>query len=635
MWKSVSIFLIVGVVGCSVQPTPSEVAQLRFPAMTVQSSPPQNETQSTSAAQPSIFNVIEAPTGELNVDTLGTEANVKVSYPSLAAKDTVGVRLAGAALRDAPIQTVSTAGTLTFKLPKAWITENKGRTFNLTYTYKVGGAGSLITSSPLSIRVVSAQGQSVFKVVEAPTGELNVDTLGTEANVQVSYPSLAAKDTVGVRLTGVALRDAPIQTVSTAGTLTFKLPKAWLTENKGRTVNLTYTYKVGGVGNLITSSPLSVRVTGAQGQSVFKVVEAPTGELNADTLGIEANVQVSYPSLAPKDTVGMRLTGVALRDAPIQTVSTTGTLTFKLPKAWITENKGRTVNLTYTYKVGGVGNLITSSPLPIKVTGVAAPGDGPRVANELNVQYSTTSNTCPSNSSLGAWYCAGVLIRTVDDSTAFHAWNPSPGAEKLGGVSFSYMKTGIGMNQLQGSRTQGFVLETGQNFTVNGGYPLQVLCSYPYDGGTLIRSTAGCGPASNFPSNSGPCAAQGLTTLTAWRAHFRQYPASSTNRYHHQCSFGVDRAEFELSLLSRENPAGELAAWRQNEVMIKTWPQNISNLPIKAFIYFNTASRAVGVEGAKNIQRDFLKTTGRRIPVIKVSPHAANIFSYSDADQGI
>ncbi|KNH20671.1 hypothetical protein ACS77_24810, partial [Pseudomonas syringae] len=104
---------------------------------------------------------------------------------------------------------------LTFKVPKAWVTENRNRTVSLTFTYKVGGAGNLITSSPLSIRVMGAQGQSVFKVVEAPTGELNADTLGTEANVQVSYPAMALRDTVGIRLSGVVLRDAPIQTVST------------------------------------------------------------------------------------------------------------------------------------------------------------------------------------------------------------------------------------------------------------------------------------------------------------------------------------------------------------------------------------------------------------------------------------
>jgi hypothetical protein len=483
--------------------------------------------------------------------------------------------------------------------------------------------------------VFITQQATVFKVVEAPAGELNANTLGANATVQVSYPTLAARDTVGVRLTGVALRDAPIQTVSTVGVLTFNLPKAWITENLNRTVTLTYTYKVGGAGNLITSSPLSIRVTGAQGQAVFKVVEAPAGELNANTLGANATVQVSYPTLAARDTVGVRLTGVALRDAPIQTVSTVGVLTFNLPKAWITENLNRSVNLTYTYKVSGAGSLITSSPLEIRIVGSTTPPDGQRVANELNAQYSNTSNTCPGNKA--AYECSGVLIRTVDDSTAFRAWNPSPGAVTLGGVSFSYMKIGIGMNQLQGSRTQGFVLEPGQYFTANGGYPLQVLCSYPYDGGTLIRSAAGCGAASNFPSNSGPCAAQGINTLATWRAHFQQYPANSTNRYHHQCSFGPDQASFALSLTSRENPAAELAAWRQNEVMIKTWPQNTSNLPIKAFIYFNTASRAVGVEGAKNIQRDFLKMTGRRIPVIRVTPNVTtgDIFSYFGADQGI
>ncbi|TBN33753.1 carboxypeptidase regulatory-like domain-containing protein [Pseudomonas sp. BGI-2] len=376
-------------------------------------------------------------------------------------------------------------------------------------------------------------------------------------------------------------------------------------------------------------------VVASTGSSIFKVLEAPTGELNADTLGAEASVQVSYPRMGLGDTVGIRLTGVALRDAPIQTVRAAGILTFYLPKAWIAENLNRTVTLTYTYKAGGVGSLITSAPLSIKVVGSTVPNDGVRVASELNAQYSNTSNTCPGNKA--AYECSGVLIRTVDDSPAFRAWNPSPYAVKSGGVSFSYMKVGIGMNRLQGSRTQGFVLEPGQFFTANGGYPLQVLCSFPYDGNTLNRSAAGCGASADFPGNSGPCSAQGINTLAAWRAHFQQHPASSTNRYTHQCGFAPDQASFALSLIARENPAGELTAWQQNEVVIKIWPQDTSNLPIKAFIYFSSASRAVGVEGAKNIQRDFLKMTGRRVPVIRVTPNATTggVFSYFAADQGI
>jgi hypothetical protein len=270
--------------------------------------------------------------------------------------------------------------------------------------------------------------------------------------------------------------------------------------------------------------------------------------------------------------------------------------------------------------------------IPITVTDGKSVGQ--QTAYELNQLYSATTTTCPGNKA--AFDCSGVLIRTVDDSTAFHAWNPSPSAVSLGGVSFSYMKIGIGMNNLQGSRTQGVILEPGQSFTANGGYPLQVLCAFPYDGESLRRNSSGCGGSSDFPQSSGPCAAQNLKTLAAWRTHFQQYK-NAPDRYRHQCGFGADQAGFALSLAARENPDAENQAWRQNEIVIKTWPQNTSNLPIKAFFYFSSASRAVGVEGAKNIQRDFLKTTGRRLPVVRITPNVTtgNIFSYFPEDQGI
>jgi hypothetical protein len=478
--------------------------------------------------------------------------------------------------------------------------------------------------------------QPVFKVVEAPAGELNVSTLGANATVQVRYPTLAARDTVGVRLTGVALRDAPIQTVSTIGVLTFNLPKAWIAENLNRTVTLTYTYKVGGAGSLITSSPLSIRVVGtAQGQAVFKVVEAPAGQLNADTLGANATVQVSYPTLAARDTVGVRLAGVTLRDAPIQTVSTVGVLSFSLPKVWITENINRSVNLTFTYKVGGAGSLITSSPLEIRIVGSTAPTDGQRVANELNAQYSNTSSSCTGNKA--AFFCNGVLIRVVDASPAFRAWNPSPAAVTLGGVSFSYMRSGLGMSRLQEGRNHGIILKPAQAFTENGGYPLQVLCSFAYDAGSGKRYMNGCGDSPQFPQTSRPCAAQGIATVAAWRAHLQAYPPTNENRYLHQCGFGTDQPSFALSLSARDNPGAEHIRWRQNEIVIKTWPQNTATLPIKAFFYLDDSNGNAGLEQAKFIQRDFYKMTGRSIPVIRVAPNmpAASLFSYRVADQGI
>ncbi|EJL95407.1 hypothetical protein PMI18_05361, partial [Pseudomonas sp. GM102] len=102
MWKRISILLVLGVAGCSVQPTFTDIPPApSIRAMTALSSPQQDDLQSISAAQPPVFKVVEAPAGELNADTLGTEANVQVSYPNLAPRDTVGVRLTGVALRDA------------------------------------------------------------------------------------------------------------------------------------------------------------------------------------------------------------------------------------------------------------------------------------------------------------------------------------------------------------------------------------------------------------------------------------------------------------------------------------------------------------------------------------------------------
>ncbi|MCE6979603.1 hypothetical protein EI534_19940 [Pseudomonas frederiksbergensis] len=620
MRKIIAFLLMLSLGGCTTQDPSDNNLTEPTTAVTTLAVPQQDDIQSVSAAQPAVFKVVEAPAGELNADTLGAEANVQVSYPAMALRDTVGIRLSGVALRDAPIQTVSTVGTLTFKVPKVWVIENRSRTFSLTFTYKVGGVGNLITSSPLSIRVVGAQGQSVFKVVEAPTGELNADTLGAEANVQVSYPAMAPRDTVGIRLTGVALRDAPIQTVSSVGTLTFKVPKVWVTENRNRTFSLTYTYKVGGVGNLITSSPLSIRVVGAQGQSVFKVVEAPTGELNADTLGAEANVQVSYPAMAPRDTVGIRLTGVALRDAPIQTVSSVGTLTFKVPKVWVTENRNRTFSLTYTYKVGGAGSLITSAPLTIKVIGAASGGVGQQVANELNQQYTDTRQNCGSTS-LPAVLCSGVILRATINGTGYRAWNPSPLSQKNGGVSFFYLRKDAAFRAFPSiyPNTSGIIFYPPQ-LRPQGMAEILVLCMFPLDGGSDIRGSEGCGESTSYPTVSRSCELQGITTAATWLSHYRQ--GTGPSRHQRQCSFnarpgqgaGVAANAFYQGILAMSLlGADSFDAW--NEIRLATWPQNIhTTIPIKAFFYTSN-----GLAGARFNQQDFYKYAGKAVPVIKLT----------------
>ncbi|TWC22727.1 hypothetical protein FBY06_10549 [Pseudomonas sp. SJZ085] len=257
--------------------------------------------------------------------------------------------------------------------------------------------------------------------------------------------------------------------------------------------------------------------------------------------------------------------------------------------------------------------------------------EGDRVAKELNVLFASTNTSCLNNRA--AFYCSGILMRTAGYSTAYHVWNPSFSAINLGGVSFSYLRAGLGMNHLPGNRVQGLILEPARSFA-NGSYPLQVLCAYPYDGESVRRASNGCGVGYEFPQDSGPCITQNITTLDAWRAHFQQYP-SAPDRYRHQCSFGVDQAGFALSLAAREHPDAEHPDWQHNEVVIKTWPQDTPNLPIKAFFHFGTNEQ--GVEEAKNMQRDFFNTTGRRVPVVRLTLDgpAGDNFSYIMEDQGV
>jgi hypothetical protein len=586
----------------------------------------------TSIKQTHVFNVVQAPGGQVDLNTLGETATLQVAYPTMGAGDTVGAKLTGVQIHNTGIKTVSSVGVQSFLLPKAWFVENANRSVTLTYTYKVGGAGNLITSAPLSLRVVAAPGTSTFQVVGAVKGELDLDKLGGTATLQVSYPTMGAGDTVGAKLTGVQIHNTGINTVSSVGVQSFLLPKAWFVENANRSVTLTYTYKVGGVGNLITSAPLSLRVVAAPGASTFQLVGAVKGEVDLAGLGETATLQVYYPTISTGDTVGAKLTGVQMRNTSIKTVSTVGVQSFSLPKAWFIENTNRSITLTYTYKVGGTGNLITSSPLTLYVR--IKSSSGQQVVAELNAQYADKSNTCAGNKA--AIYCNGVIIRTVDDNPAFHAWNPSPSAVSLGGVSFSYMRQDLDMNRLQAARTQGFILSTADQFTQNGGYAPQVLCAFPYDAGTAGRRDNGCGDFSGL-SGSGPCLSQGINSLAKWRVHFNQLPVSTINRYRHQCSFAPDAASFALSMLARENPGAELEAWRQNEVVIKLWPQNTNNLPIKAFFYWATKTRAVGLIGAQNIQRDFFNQTGRVIPIIRVTPNVTvgDVFSYQQGDQAL
>ncbi|WP_372239510.1 hypothetical protein [Pseudomonas sp. RIT623] len=331
--------------------------------------------------------------------------------------------------------------------------------------------------------------------------------------------------------------------------------------------------------------------------------------------------------MATGDTVGVRLAGVATRDTLIQTVTGAGPLTFIVPRGWVLENIGRSIKLTYSYKIGGSGALVVSKPLSVTVTSALTRDQvaGSQVAQGLNARFQDTA-PCPGDQA--DYQCNGVFVRVVDYSPAFRAWNPSPGAQKLGGVSFSYIRRDLKTLKLQENRTHGLILTEGKRW-IAPLLPLEVLCAYPYDGGTATRTDNGCGENKGY-AGSGRCALRDITNVEQWRRSFTQYPPVEA-RYDRQCSFGPDKESFGVSLQARGNPEQENVRWQQNEVVIKTWAQNAYNLPLEAVFYTTGA----GLEPARNIQRDFYRSTRRVVPVVRVTLSGPEVFAYREGDQAV
>ncbi|WP_158099121.1 hypothetical protein, partial [Pseudomonas caspiana] len=262
--------------------------------------------------------------------------------------------------------------------------------------------------------------------------------------------------------------------------------------------------------------------------------------------------------------------------------------------------------------------------------------DGWDVAAELNARYNDLTYECAGQA---AYYCNGVLARMVGYGAGFHSWNPNPSSKTA--VSFSFWRRDMKMTHAVygGAAEQGFVFRQAEYYGTQGIYPLVLLCSFPYDGGTSIRADKGCGDTPGyFPVTSRPCSQQGINTVAAWSAHYFSQPVEGAKRFYHQCGFESDQEGFALSLLSRVDPQAELPSHQHNEVLIDTWPQNSQALPIEAFIYIYDQSRMLaGLAGAQFIQKDYYRENRIAVPVVSVAfrTGGANIFSYHPSDQAI
>lgn len=267
-----------------------------------------------------------------------------------------------------------------------------------------------------------------------------------------------------------------------------------------------------------------------------------------------------------------------------------------------------------------------------------SPVDGAAVAAELNRRFNTLDDSCAGNP---AYYCNGVLTRIVNYSPDYKAWNPSPDSQALGSVAFSYLRRDVNIAELYSDYplAEGLIFKDLDTAARDGNYSMTLLCSFVTDADSRRRANNGCGANPAYPSDSGYCSTQNITTVDQWWAHYSSVAGGGpwTARNYHQCSFlGSSASAFAVSLHARERlPAAE--AGYHNEVVLRVWPQDIAaQLPLQAIFYHVRGTRGVGLAGAQGIQRDYKNTTGEILPIVRITlEDPSSPFRYQSSDQAV
>ncbi len=274
---------------------------------------------------------------------------------------------------------------------------------------------------------------------------------------------------------------------------------------------------------------------------------------------------------------------------------------------------------------------------PSAAASPAQPLQGPEVAAELRRRYLDTRTDCGS-ANRPAFLCSGIVLRGTSHSEnkPYDAWDPSDTAIRVGGTSFSYLRSDFNMKRLAFDYDKGYVFVPYMDTPVNK-LKIEVLCFFPIDGQSDYRSNKGCGAHKDQPAISVPCGLQNIHTAEQWRDHYVRYPQSKQ-----RCGFDVSKtsstptaAAFYQALLTGPLifPTG---FDKPNDTKLATWPTGIPDqLPIEAFIYtLNT-----GIVSVQHDQKRFHDLTGIVLPIIKLTLpgtfQGQATFEYRDADQAV
>ncbi|MFZ3279792.1 hypothetical protein [Pseudomonas sp.] len=260
------------------------------------------------------------------------------------------------------------------------------------------------------------------------------------------------------------------------------------------------------------------------------------------------------------------------------------------------------------------------------LSGPVLAATGPETAQLLNKRYQNTTAECAGANP--AYFCSGVLVRGSNPTAKF--WKYGEVAQKLGAVSFVYLRNDLGMRTVPGAN--GVVFS--DSFTAIGnGLSLEVLCAYPFAfPSTATRANFGCAAlsATQHLQDVSSCADVGVSDAPAWLAHFQQQGQLPEK----QCSLSsLDPAQFKASLLAHQGIDDSWSA-RPNKVQIKNWdPDAPGLLPVQGLYYDVTQPGAL--LGAQKDQRDYFIATGEWLPILRMNlsepPDA--VFGFNLQDQ--
>jgi len=261
---------------------------------------------------------------------------------------------------------------------------------------------------------------------------------------------------------------------------------------------------------------------------------------------------------------------------------------------------------------------------------------GQGVAAELTRRYNDTRVNCGSDSK-PAFLCSGIDLRGTSGRPEYDTWNPSPTAERVGGISFSYLRRDYKIKRLAFNYTHGFIFYPILNKPADK-IKIEVLCFFPIDGTSDRRPEGGCGAYPNRPM-SDRCDRVGVTTGEQWAAHYNQYGEYPGG--YGGCSMDVRDSASNLAgqRFYQGIIGGQLISPKPfdkpNDLKHQVWAQNIpATLPIEAFFYVVPE----GLSAAQIDQQKFYERThGLVVPIIHLTlpstPADDATFEYNAIDQ--